>query len=70
MSVYIIAFTYEADLHCVECAVERFGKQVLHSSEGLADSEGNEPHPLFSTDEHDENVRCGTCGDLIGDIWE
>ena len=71
----IIAYTYEADYHCIDCTKERFNTDTLdsnypaqlndangvptnpnryHGSYGviqLIDNEGNEIHPLFSTDE-------------------
>jgi hypothetical protein len=58
----VLAFTYEADYHCTDCACKKFGNKVMHSSENLEDDEGNAPHPIFSTDEYDETAVCGTCG--------
>ena len=58
----IIAYTYEADYHCIPCTVKRFA--YFHTGnvreEGVdwygiytdqVDSEGNLVHPVFSTDE-------------------
>ena len=58
----IIAYTFEADYHCIPCTVKRFA--YFHTGnvreEGVdwygiytdqVDSEGNLVHPLFSTDE-------------------
>ena len=60
----IIAYTYEADIHCPSCAELRFDREEL--AHGLAtDHEGNEVHPVFSTDEIQEDTVCGDCGAKI-----
>lgn len=64
----ILAFTYEADYHCISCAIKKFGEKVLKTSIGLEDSEGNEPHPVFSTDEYESDSVCGTCDVLIYEL--
>jgi hypothetical protein len=105
MSVTIEGYTYDADVHCVECAFryirtvdEYDGRKVVqrgHSStmgfwlllapiaEGddpelvecpvLLDTEGNELHPIFSTDEGCEDgeyCECGYCISCHGDFIE
>jgi len=63
--VNIIAYTYEADNHCIPCTVKRFA--YFHTGKvrgevvdwyGIytdqVDSEGNLVHPLFSIDEWQE----------------
>lgn len=69
----IIGYTYEADTHCVSCAVKRFA-EVPHKGKELdehfipmraEDGEGNEIHPMFSTDEQIEQPFCGTCHQSI-----
>lgn len=70
----IIAYTYDADVHCPDCAnhhavigmLERQPPLQLNTDEhGLAydlvDREGNHVHPVFSTDEHGF-THCGDCG--------
>ena len=67
----IIAYTYDADVHCVHCTQMQFGDtrkewstdehNIPHEAQ---DSEGNSIHPVFSTDEHDF-THCGTCGDEL-----
>ena len=58
----IIAYTYEADYHCIECTRVRFGdsKGDLAITNGqkwcdalwpTLDNEGNLVHPVFSIDE-------------------
>jgi hypothetical protein len=67
----IIAYTFEADYHCLDCTETRFPDM-----EGT-DSEGNSIHPLFSTDEWCEldkdflaehpvqYIECGDCLNVI-----
>lgn len=59
----IIAYTYEADIHCCSCAEARFGTQDGRDwvSEDAEDGEGNPVHPVFSTDELEDDEVCGTC---------
>jgi len=58
----IIAYTYEADFHCVDCTLSRFGTYA--NLDQCEDSEGNSIHPVFSTDEVYEPV----CGDCLEEI--
>jgi hypothetical protein len=72
----IIAYTYDADVHCVDCARKQFwmgpvaGQAVHRDEHGIPvhqqDSEGNPVHPVFSTDEQLEPLFCGDCGEEIG----
>ena len=72
MSVELVAYTYEADYHCLDCTFARFtdgdylewltGEQVV---EQWIDNEGNPVHPVFDTDEYDTPLVCGTCGCVI-----
>ena len=64
----IIAYSYEADIHCVECAKKRFVVEsdlVTRDEHGLPvnvhDREGNHVHPIFSTDEQLDAPFCGDC---------
>jgi len=65
----IIAYTYDADYHCIDCTRKRFNHDILNcyypdqlnDANGvptidlsLIDSEGNSVHPVFSTDEWQE----------------
>ena len=66
----VIAYTYEADVHCIDCTRKRFQRSLcIHyiqgkpctncrDSNGLLyeqkDNERNLVHPLFSTDEWQE----------------
>lgn len=71
----IIAYTYDADVHCPACTrfdsgskrltlpiqvpMSALDEHGLHES--LVDREGNPVHPVFSTDETDF-THCGDCG--------
>jgi hypothetical protein len=55
----IVGWTYDADVHCNACTQKRFSVYAL--SESFAtDSEGNMVHPIFASDEY-ENEVCGDC---------
>lgn len=67
----IIAYTFEADVHCPACTRERFKSQALDGLSNddfdqhwlrtdLTDRESNPIHPVFSTDEH-KFTHCGDC---------
>ena len=73
--VNIIAYTYEADVHCVECAKKRFASSLgiyppaRTDRNGIGydqeDAEGNEVRPVLSTDEQSlEPPHCGDCRKL------
>ena len=69
----IIAYTYDADVHCPTCAdaayaagrLVRSGRHGEYDEHGLPmsliDPEGNPVRPVFSTDEHDF-TSCSDCG--------
>ena len=68
----VIAYTYEADFHCVHCAKERFAQPSddpdLHGIPyDATDSEGNNIHPVFSSDEVLVNIYCRDCLDIIAE---
>jgi hypothetical protein len=66
----IVAWTYEADIHCPRCARERFGDDIDEAEPAPEDSEGNEVRPVFASDElSEEGEYCGTCGDEIAEPW-
>jgi len=72
----IVAYTYEADVHCPDCAAHHAFTGLLRrmpplrldtDEHGLAfdliDREGNPVHPVFSTDERGDSLtHCGDCG--------
>lgn len=73
-----LAYTYEADHHCRECTIERFGGSGNFIAEGAIDNEGNMVGALFSWDEWYANdifegnseavLNCGTCHSEIDRI--
>lgn len=76
----VIAYTYEADVHCPSCAKARsqalrldhnhpyaIGTPMLDEcgiDYDLVDCEGNLIHPVFDTDEH-EFTACSDCGEAV-----
>lgn len=58
----IIGYAYECDTHCPECTYKRFTTKANRQSEHLdehglpnpapLDADGNEIHPMFSTDDY------------------
>lgn len=54
----VIAYTYDAAVHCRDCAVERFGPGVG----GLMWIGA-----VFDTDERIEDLHCDDCRELIGE---
>jgi hypothetical protein len=62
----IIAYTYDAAMHCPDCAEERFGHQGGKLDElgvpmDAQDRYGNSVRPVFSTDEIEPYMHCDTC---------
>ena len=60
----IVAYTYEADIHCVNCPQQRFGDDVHDDVNTPVDREGNPVHPVFITDEITIN-HCNACSDEL-----
>lgn len=60
----VIAYTYEADIHCIPCATERWGAEALADT-ATEDREGNPLHPVFGTDEWLGGAWCGDCAELL-----
>ena len=62
----ILGYTYDADVHCEKCAEKRFGKRLFDDKHPPEDSEGNEVHPIFASDEMDPAGEvCCDCGDVV-----
>ena len=76
MSVRIVAYTFEADIHYPACTAERAAAGLLKRepplhpytdefglTADLVDREGNPIHPVFSTDAFGAVApRCSECG--------
>lgn len=67
-----IAFIYEADTHCPDCAEKRFGRGTRgFIAEGAIDHEGNPVGVIAPWDEWFDagcgyqSLACGTCGEVI-----
>jgi hypothetical protein len=59
----VVGYAYDAALHCVACASERFGDP---DAEGLEDSEGNPVHPYFAGEAGEQDGEtCNDCGEAI-----
>jgi hypothetical protein len=58
----VVAWTYDADVHCWDCTESRFpaGFDWSDPSETVTDSEGNVPCPVFASDYEGGDV-CGDC---------
>lgn len=56
-----IAYTYETDFHCPNCAEDRFGRDE-HGDISGEDREGNEVYPVFPWDETPPGTECASCG--------
>lgn len=62
----IVAWTYEAAMHCPTCAAERFGRDLFNGGAAV-DREGNPPHPVFSVYYvESEPEHCDYCHAVIG----
>jgi hypothetical protein len=68
-STTIIGYAYDADLHCVACATDRF-KTFLNDPD-TQDSEGNPVHPAFADEGWDIDSGmpeyCGDCGEQLAE---
>ena len=64
----VIAYTYEADTHCIDCTRERFEDP---DDEYARDKDGNPIRPVFCGAEVEYwPVPCGSCFcDLDGFVW-
>lgn len=64
----VTAYTFEADYHCVPCTQERFNIDPRDGGSYGIDSEGNDIHPTFASDEqpiHERHQVCACCGRVI-----
>jgi hypothetical protein len=56
-SATVVAYTYEAGEHCLDCAAGRFGLGEIHAF----DSEGNAVYPVFLDQTAGDSFTCDTC---------
>lgn len=59
-SYEVVGFTYEADVHCVDCTRKAYGSRVADEGWSDQDSEGNVVYPIF-LDQLEQLEHCGTC---------
>ena len=63
----VIAYAYDAAIHCPDCAAERFNG---HEDDlGIVDNEGNEVTPVFGSVEAPDGMYCDTCLVEILEPW-
>jgi hypothetical protein len=73
----VLYWTYDADTHCEDCALERFAGMTTGNCDEYRDSEDESPKPAFSDSEWYANalyslearavLACGTCGETIAE---
>lgn len=54
----VVGYSYDAALHCVKCAEDRFAPGPDDSPSDYTDREGNEVHPIFNGPDAAEECRC------------
>ena len=59
----VVGYTYEADVHCVDCTLERFP-----NPDNAIDNEGNRVHAFFPGDEFDYQATCCECSVVIEEV--
>lgn len=63
-SYEVVAWTYDADMHCVGCTLNAFPALRSIVNDYAVDSEGNDVTPVF-LDQIDDVYTCGTCHGVI-----
>lgn len=63
----LVAYTYEADIHCPNCAYDRFGDSLYNVTPPFpTDREGNDIHAVYAGDEILlDHSTCGDCFDKL-----
>lgn len=56
----VSGYVYDSDVHCEDCAYERFGDKL--DTDEAEDSSGEPPSPIMSYDDWETPSTCGTCG--------
>lgn len=60
----VVGYTYEADVHCIDCARKRFGRR-LDVDGLLEDGEGKLVNVIFAGGEYPDDWCCGDCGEAL-----
>ena len=69
----LVGYTYEADIHCVECSNKAF-PELAQTTQGtieaptVYDQEGNEPGAVFDDTEWSYATYCSDCGEPIDTV--
>lgn len=63
----IVAYTYEAAFHCLDCARLRFGDNFDSRAQLPSDREGNEIHPVFASNDDWQDEHCDDCHVALGE---
>lgn len=61
----ILAYTYDADIYCPDCASARFGDALDDDRSPPEDSDGNPAHPVFADSGWDHPQCCSGCREFI-----
>ena len=56
----VVGYTYDADMHCVDCTITHFGAEAMTRRISPTDSEGNHIQVVFLEQATDGNV-CREC---------
>lgn len=63
----ILGYSYDADIHCLDCAIKRFGAPIFNEANPPDDNEGNEVQPVFASDFDGDSENCSDCAAPIFD---
>ena len=68
----IVAWTYDAGMYCLTCAEGHFGPEIFYPDAHPTDSEGNEAHPVFASDDTSGwyGATCAGCERRIPDDYD
>ena len=77
----VVAFTYEASVHCAECTRRRFGDAAVKLDGAATDREGGPVLPVFASGAADycgslqaegvacDAIYCDDCGECVFEFW-
>ena len=64
--VRVVGYSYDADVHCVNCAIARFGADGYGWVPAATDSEGNPVGAMYANSESDHPESCAECQAPLG----
>ena len=63
----VVGYSYDADVHCVDCAIARFGADEYGWVPAAAtDAEGNPVGAMYANSESDHPESCAECQAPLG----